>query len=106
MSSDERLWIGRRGRQMNSMVKIEKQGKYNCIDEKKLRVYKLQLNVSSHRLLLAPYIGGQVSEFRSGATNSKMGNTGLPPVVATHHHPTIGSFIGSMNSTTGITKSH
>jgi hypothetical protein len=35
-----------------------------------------------------------------------MGNSGLPPVVATHHHPTIGSFIGSMNSTTGITKSH
>jgi hypothetical protein len=32
-----------------------------------------------------------------------MGNSGLPPVVATHHHPTIGSFIGSMNSTTGIT---
>jgi hypothetical protein len=32
---------------MNSKVKTDKQGEYDCIDEKKLRVYKLQLNVSS-----------------------------------------------------------
>jgi hypothetical protein len=40
--------------------KIDKPGEYGCIDEIKLRVYKLSLNVSSRRLLLAPYIGGQV----------------------------------------------
>jgi hypothetical protein len=53
MSSDEELWIGGRGHRMNSKVKIDKQGEYACIDEKKLRVYKIQLKVSSRRLLLA-----------------------------------------------------
>jgi hypothetical protein len=47
---------------MNSKVKSDKQDKYDCIDEKKLRVYKLPLDVSSRRLLLAPYIGGQFLE--------------------------------------------
>jgi hypothetical protein len=56
---------------MNSEVKTDKQGEYDCIDEKKLRVYKLQLYVSSRRLLLAPYIGGQVSEFRSGVIQTQ-----------------------------------
>jgi hypothetical protein len=51
MSSDEGLWIRRRGHQMNSRVKTDKQGEYDYIDEKKLRVYKLQLNVSPRRLL-------------------------------------------------------
>jgi hypothetical protein len=50
---------------MNSKVKTDKQGEYDCIEEIKLRVYKLDVNVSSSRLLLAPFIGGQVSEFRS-----------------------------------------
>jgi hypothetical protein len=58
MSSDEGLWIGRRGCWVNSKVNTDKQGKYDYIDEKKLRVYKLQLNVSPHQLLRAPYIGG------------------------------------------------
>jgi hypothetical protein len=58
MCLDEGLWIRRRGSQMNLKVKIDKQDEYDCIDETKLRVYKLDLNVSSRRLLLAPYIGG------------------------------------------------
>jgi hypothetical protein len=71
MPLDKGLWIGRRGRRMISKVKTDKQGEYDCIDEKKFRVYKLQLNVSSRRLLLAPYIGGQVSEFWSGAIRTQ-----------------------------------
>jgi hypothetical protein len=55
---------GKRAR-MNSKVKIDKQDEYDCIGERKLRVYQLDLNVSSRRLLLAPYIGDQVSEFWS-----------------------------------------
>jgi hypothetical protein len=66
MSLDEGLWIERRGHQMNSKVKADKQGEYDCIVETKLRVYKFDLNVSLRRLLLAPYIGGQVSKSTSG----------------------------------------
>jgi hypothetical protein len=66
MSSDEGLWIGRRGHRMKSKIKTDKQGEFDCIDETKLRVYKLDLNVSLRRLLLAPYIGGQVSESTLG----------------------------------------
>jgi hypothetical protein len=47
MSSNEGLWIERRGRRINSKVKTNKQGEYDYIDEMKLRVYKLDLNVSS-----------------------------------------------------------
>jgi hypothetical protein len=43
---------------MNSKVRTDKQGEYDCIDETKLRVYKLGLNMFPRRLLLAPYIGG------------------------------------------------
>jgi hypothetical protein len=66
MSLDEGLWIGRRGRQMNLKVKTGKQGESNCIEEKKLRVYKFNLKLSSCWLLLAPYIGGQVTRFIPG----------------------------------------
>jgi hypothetical protein len=46
MSLDERLWIGRRGRQMNSKLETGKQGESNCIEETKLRIYKFNLNVT------------------------------------------------------------
>jgi hypothetical protein len=54
---------------MNSKLKTDKQGEYDYIDEKKLKVYKLQLNVSPRRLLWAPYIGG----CRRGETTYAMG---------------------------------
>jgi hypothetical protein len=56
---------------MNLNVETGKQGKSNCIEEKKLRFYKFNLNMSSHWLLLAPYIGGQVLEFRLGAIQTQ-----------------------------------
>jgi hypothetical protein len=52
---------------MNSKVETGKHDESNCIEETILRIYKFNLNVSSCRLLLAPYIGGQVSEFQLGA---------------------------------------
>jgi hypothetical protein len=53
MFLDEGLWIKRRGCRINLKVTTDKQGEYDYIDEKKLRVYKLQLNVSFRWLLLA-----------------------------------------------------
>jgi hypothetical protein len=57
MSSDEGLRIGGRGRQINSKVKIDKKGEYDCIIETKLGLQAKSQDVF-RQLLLAPYIGG------------------------------------------------
>jgi hypothetical protein len=53
MSFDEGLSIEGRGASDELKGKEDKQGEYDCIDEKKLRVYKFDLNVVLRWLLLA-----------------------------------------------------
>jgi hypothetical protein len=72
MSSDEGLWIGRRGHRMNSKVRTGKQDKYGCIDVTKLRVYNLGLNMFPRRLLLAPYRWPGLRVLIGCDTNSKI----------------------------------